>query len=212
MTSKPRLGLAFLALVLIAPCVTPVMAAGRVGQIAPDFTLPEWTSRSPVRLYDFAGQIVLLDFFVYWCPHCRASLPELETQIQDYYEARNGNPAGIPVQFLSISVEPSNRAQTSALIQQYDLDLALDDGARTVYAHYTLGGVPMFVLIDGVAGSGNRQWEILDHRAGYSPGDYTTFRSKIDAIVPEPTSLILLGAAMPYALRQRAFHRRPSVR
>ncbi|HOW72078.1 MAG TPA: TlpA disulfide reductase family protein [Phycisphaerae bacterium] len=212
MTFELRFGLAVFALVLIAACVAPVMAAGRVGQIAPDFTLPEWTSRSPVRLYDFAGQIVLLDFFVYWCPHCRASLPEMETQIQDYYEAQNGNPAGIPVQFVSISVEPSNRAQTSALIQQYGLNLTLDDGARTVYSHYTLGGVPMFVLINGMAGSGNKQWEILYHRAGYTQGDYTTFRNKIDAIVPEPTSLILVGAAMSFALRQGARHRRPSFR
>lgn len=206
MTSSVRTGPAIVGLVFAATLGVPVGMADRVGEIAPDFTLPEWTSRAPVRLYDFEGQIVLLDFFVYWCSHCRASLPEVDTQIQDYYAARNGNPAGIPVQVLSISVEPSNPAQTTALIQQFGLDLPLDDGSRSVYSHYSLGGVPLFVLINGVAGADHRQWEILDHHAGYGTNGYLAFRNQIDTIVPEPASLILValgGAAMLSASRRR---------
>jgi hypothetical protein len=33
---------------------------------APAFDLPRWDSTNRVRLADFAGQIVVLDFFAYW--------------------------------------------------------------------------------------------------------------------------------------------------
>lgn len=196
------IGLAAIGLVVATALSAPAVAANRVGEIAPNFTLPEWTSGSPVSLYGFTGQIVLLDFFAYYCPHCQASSPDVETQIQDYYEARGGNPAGIPVQVLSINVIPSSTTSTTAFIQKYGLDLALDDSSRTVYSYYNQGGVPLFVLINGVAGANYGQWEILTHQAGY--GGYAAFRSTIDAITPEPASLTLLGAGMIGLLWRRA--------
>lgn len=196
MTFRTRIGLVVAGLAFIAALSAPATAATRVGEIAPNFTLPEWTSGSPISLYGFSGKIVLLDFFAYYCPHCQASSPELDTQIQDYYAARGGNPAGIPVQVVSINVIPSSTTQTTAFIQNYGVDLALDDSARTVYSYYTQGGVPLFVLINGAAGANYGQWEILAHQAGYATGGYTAFRAKIDAITPEPSSLALLGAGI----------------
>jgi len=185
----------------------PVVQAEKIigiSKTAINFTLPEWYTRQPTSLYDFAGQIVLLDFFVYWCPHCQASSPEIETYIQDYYEARGGNPAGIPVQVLSISVEPGNPASTEAFIRRYGLDLALDDGSRTVYSNYSLGGVPLFVLINGAANANKPQWEILAHFAGYAPGDYGYLRYFIDSVTPEPaTALILATGIISMPCRKR---------
>jgi peroxiredoxin len=191
---------AVLVLAVLAFCPTGG-AALTVGDTAPNFTLPEWSTRQPVDLYDFSGQIVLLDFFVYWCPHCQASSPDVEANIQDYYESRGGNPSQIPVQVLSISVEPSNPSQTDSFIRNYGLDLALDDGGRSVYTPYSKGGVPLFVLINGVAGANRDQWEILYHGAGY-PG-YPVLRSLIDSVVPEPASVMLLGIGAMALLRRR---------
>jgi len=182
--------------------LAPALARADVGDIAPDFTLPEWFTRQPVNLYDYTGQVVLLDFFVYWCPHCQASSPDVETNIQDYYAARGGNPSRIPVQVLSINVEPSNPLETDSFIRRYALDLALDDGGRSVYGGYSKGGVPLFVMINGVAGANYSQWEILYHGAGY-PG-YATLRSKIDTVVPEPASTMLLGIGALVLLRRKS--------
>ena len=38
----------------------------QVGDIAPDFSLPEFDTANMVNLYDFAGEIVVLDFFAYY--------------------------------------------------------------------------------------------------------------------------------------------------
>jgi len=181
---------AVLVLGLLAFCPTGG-AALTVGDTAPNFTLPEWFTRQPVSLYDFSGQIVLLDFFVYWCPHCQDSSPDVEANIQDYYESRGGNPSDIPVQVLSINIDSLNLPQTEAFIRNYGLDLALDDRGWSAYASYGRGVVPLFVLINGVPGANHGKWEILYHEAGY-PG-YPVLRSLIDSVTPEPASLMLLG-------------------
>lgn len=185
----------------INPVGQSIYATG-VGDTAANFTLPEWFTRQPVSLYDFAGKIVLLDFFLYYCSHCQVAASELEPNIQEYYESRGGNPAGIPVQLIAISGATSNPEQTTAFIQNYGLDLALDDASRTVYDQFKLGGFPLFVLINGAAGANYGQWEILYHVSGYSAGDYSKVRTVIDSVTPEPTTVVFMGLGAMALLRR----------
>ncbi|MGO9308462.1 MAG: peroxiredoxin family protein [Spirochaetia bacterium] len=57
------------------PPDTALMAPSKsmlpVGAVAPDFTLPTATGQK-VRLSDYRGKTVLLEFFATWCPHCQA--------------------------------------------------------------------------------------------------------------------------------------------
>ena len=65
---------------------------------APPFDLPRRGTQERVRLQDFAGQVLVLDFFAYWCQPCAAAAQELETGVQQFYATRKGNPQGVPGQ------------------------------------------------------------------------------------------------------------------
>lgn len=53
------------------------------GNLAPDFELTDMEG-NPVKLSDFRGKAVLLNFWASWCPPCRAEMPHMEKLYNKY--------------------------------------------------------------------------------------------------------------------------------
>lgn len=53
-----------------------------VGNMAPDFQLQTLTG-DDVKLSDFRGNRVMINFWATWCPPCRAEMPDMEKFHQD---------------------------------------------------------------------------------------------------------------------------------
>ncbi|MDA1257152.1 MAG: TlpA disulfide reductase family protein [Chloroflexi bacterium] len=53
-------------------------------QVGADFALPALDGDGTVRLSDFRGKIVMVDFWSSWCPPCRQESPALEAAYQDF--------------------------------------------------------------------------------------------------------------------------------
>jgi peroxiredoxin len=112
----------------------------KVGQPAPDFTLPDVTGK-PVKLSSFHGQkTVLLDFWATWCGPCRMALPDLQ-DLSDKYKDRG-------LEVLAIDQgESANQVQYFLKRRQYSLLFLLDEGS-TVGDSYGVRGIPTSVLVD----------------------------------------------------------------
>jgi peroxiredoxin len=78
-----------LAVVLIAATI----ARGQTLQTAPPLKLRDLRGRA-VRLSDYRGQVVLLNFWATWCPPCRAEMPDL-VQMQREYKSRGLQVIGV---------------------------------------------------------------------------------------------------------------------
>ncbi len=153
------------------------------GSITDNFTLTDRRTGEPVSLSDFEGQIVVLDFFAFWCAPCAFSSPDIEENIQRYYKDLGGNPNGVPVQVISVNIEPSDPASTDTFIASVGADLVVDDPDALAWNFYNqTDGIPLFVIINGVENSpSHAQWEVL-HNAPSYPGGPDRFREIINSV------------------------------
>ncbi len=63
----------------------PATAAPRPGFLAPDFELPVLDGNGKtVKLSDYRGHHVVLNFWATWCPPCRAEMPAIIREYNRY--------------------------------------------------------------------------------------------------------------------------------
>ena len=169
----------------------------RTGDTVQNFTLTDRATGRAVSLADFAGKIVFLEWFAWWCPFCQAAAPQVRSGIVDYYSARGGNPAGLPVLHVAVNLQGGQEPQTQQFVSAYGLGQTLNDFNRTVADRFQTGGQPIFAIINGVAGSGShRQWELVFSQLGYgsTQAPIADFRRAIDGVraaapvVPPPVT------------------------
>lgn len=163
-------------------------------QIAKDFVITNRATGKPIRMTDFAGKIVMLDFFAYWCGPCQSSSPVVETEIAKYYETRGGNPDGIKVKVIGVNIESSSPSLTDQFIAKAGLTYVADDfgNAGGAWAQFGAGGIPHFVIINGVKGGNYQQWQVLNSQAGFKGATY--YRGLIDGVkkpVPTPAEIVV---------------------
>lgn len=134
--------LAALALVLlpVAEHAGPVLAAtGLPGASAPDFVLKSLTGDN-LRLSEYRGQVVVVNFWATWCGDCRAQLTELNNWYSTYESAG--------LQLLSVSLDRST-ADVSKTADALKLEYpVLHDTELTVSKLYDVSSMPVSVLID----------------------------------------------------------------
>jgi cytochrome c biogenesis protein CcmG/thiol:disulfide interchange protein DsbE len=113
-------------------------ARAEVGSPAPDFVL-ESLDGELVRLSDFRGQVVLINFWASWCGPCRVEIPYFE----DRYQTHQGELVVLGV----------NTEDTLEGAKEFRADVGFTyptafDGDGTVEEAYRVRGLPTSVFVD----------------------------------------------------------------
>jgi peroxiredoxin len=94
-----------------------------------------------VRLSDYRGKIVLLNFWATWCVPCRAEAPDLVSLQRDY--------GGKGLQVIGVSYPPNSRRAMRRFAREFKINYPILTGTRAVKALFTESEtLPMTFVID----------------------------------------------------------------
>ena len=160
-----RIWMGAAAAVLIAASTT----AGLKQSAAPDFTLKSVEGEN-LRLSEYRGEVVLINFWASWCGPCRQEMPVL-SELHDKYK-----PLGFTV--LGINVEEDS-GKARKLLQEMPVTFpVLLDNESVVSKLYDVVAMPSTVLVDR---NGNMRYL---HK-GYKPGLEDVYLQQIRDLVRE---------------------------
>ena len=111
----------------------------RKGELAPDFELKTLDGET-VKLSDYKGQRVMLNFWATWCPPCRAEMPDMQKFQKDK-----------DVQVLAVNLleTESSKDVVQEFIDELELTLTVPmDEVSAVSNEYAIMAYPTSFMID----------------------------------------------------------------
>lgn len=142
---------------------------GRASEPAPDFTLTSNQGEN-LRLEDYRGQVVMLNFWASWCGPCRQEMPLMDEIYQNYKDL------GFTV--LAVNVD-ADSADANRFLEAVPVSYpVLYDTESRVSELYEVDAMPTTVMIDR---DGNARYL---HR-GYQPGYEDHYAEQVRELVRE---------------------------
>lgn len=117
------------------------LAASEVGGVAPSFELPSLKG-GLVKLSDFKGKYVLLDFWATWCRPCIAEIPNLKAVREEFIKE--------DFEVVSICVDKADfKLNWEKIIKEHDAQWPqLFDASGTAARDYAIEFFPTIFLLD----------------------------------------------------------------
>jgi len=109
-------------------------------QKAPNLSLKDINGKS-IRLSDFKGKVVLLNFWATWCVPCRAEIPDL-VKMQRRYRARG-------LRIVGITYPPEQISEVRSFIRELKMNYPVIIGSKETKQTFTASEtLPLTVVID----------------------------------------------------------------
>ncbi len=158
-----------LGLLITAFAATALASSDLEGKAAPDFALKSSTGEN-LRLSEFRGDVVMINFWATWCGPCRQEMPLLD-ELYARYERVGFNLLGVNID------DDSRRAMQ--MIEELGVDFpVLFDARKEVSKLYEVDAMPVTVLVD-------REGNVRYVHHGYKPGYEEKYLDQIRSLLRE---------------------------
>ena len=158
-----------LGLLVTVFAATSLASSGLEGQSAPDFALKSSTGEN-LRLSEYRGDVVMINFWATWCGPCRQEMPLLD-ELYTRYERVGFNLLGVNID------DDSRRAMQ--MIEELGVNFpVLFDARKEVSKLYEVEAMPVTVLVD-------REGNVRHVHHGYKPGYEDKYLDQIRSLLRE---------------------------
>jgi peroxiredoxin len=171
-TKRPIYSIKLNTLVIIASIAIQspaALASVKIGTTAPNFTLKSASGKN-LKLSEYRGKVVLLNFWATWCGPCREEIPQLN-KLQRKFKS-----GGFTV--LGVNID-RNHAPAKVLARKLRVRFPiLFDSNKAVSRLYQVDAMPNTVIID-------RNGVIRFVHRGYVKGYENAYREQVRQLLRE---------------------------
>ena len=144
-------------------------SSGLAGQPAPDFALKS-SSGQNLRLSEYRGDVVMINFWATWCGPCRQEMPLLD-ELYSRYQRVGFNLLGVNID------DDSSRAMD--MIDELGVSFpVLFDSSKEVSRLYRVDAMPVTIIVD-------REGNVRHVHQGYKPGYEQQYLDQVRALLRE---------------------------
>ena len=148
---------------------TSIASSGLEGQVAPDFALKSSTGEN-LRLSEFRGDVVMINFWATWCGPCRQEMPLLDELYARYKR--------VGFNLLGVNIDDDSR-RAMQMIEELGVSFpVLFDASKEVSKLYEVEAMPVTVLVD-------REGNVRYVHHGYKPGYEDKYLDQIRSLLRE---------------------------
>lgn len=158
-----------LGLLVTVLAATSLASSGLEGQVAPDFALKSSTGEN-LRLSEYRGDVVMINFWATWCGPCRQEMPLLDELYTRY--------ARVGFNLLGVNIDDDSR-RAMQMVEELGINFpVLFDSRKEVSKLYEVEAMPVTVLVD-------RAGNVRHVHHGYKPGYEDIYLDQVRALLRE---------------------------
>ena len=148
---------------------TALASSGMTGQMAPDFVLKSSTGEN-LRLSEYRGDVVMINFWATWCGPCRQEMPLLDELYARY--------SRVGFSLLGVNIDDDSR-RAMQMVEELGVRFPiLFDERKEVNKLYKVDAMPVTILLD-------REGNIRYVHHGYQPGVEDKYLDQIRSLLRE---------------------------
>ena len=157
------------AVALAIFAASSLASSGMEGQPAPDFALKSSTGEN-LRLSEYRGDVVMINFWATWCGPCRQEMPLLDELYARYQR--------VGFNLLGVNIDDDSR-RAMQMIDELGVSFPiLFDARKEVSELYAVEAMPVTVLVD-------REGTVRYVHHGYKPGYENAYLDQIRSLLRE---------------------------